>query len=105
MLALRPGDRVLDIACGNGAFPRRLAEMGMRVLACDHSAPFIELARARSEALGLDIDYRAIDATDEGQLLRLPDQILWHTGIYDGFALRNPARRMVPESLGSRPDS
>ncbi len=31
LLALRPGERVLDIACGNGLSSRRLAAMGGKV--------------------------------------------------------------------------
>jgi len=37
---------VLDVACGNGAFARRLAHLGATVTACDFSSQLI--ARARS---------------------------------------------------------
>lgn len=70
LLALQPGERVLDIACGNGVFARRLARLGARVTATDFSLRFLELARARSEP-GDEIDYRLADATDEEQLLSL----------------------------------
>jgi len=33
LLDLRPGESVLDIACGNGQFARRLAGLGAEVLA------------------------------------------------------------------------
>src|SRR6266581_4083405 len=47
LLQLRPGELVLDVACGNGVFSRRLADLGAEVVAVDFSAPFVEAARAR----------------------------------------------------------
>src|SRR6185437_3120563 len=47
-LPLRPGDRVLDLACGDGVYAHWLAERlgeGGRVLAVDLSPEFLELAR------------------------------------------------------------
>jgi 2-polyprenyl-3-methyl-5-hydroxy-6-metoxy-1,4-benzoquinol methylase len=71
LLAIRPGERVLDIACGNGLAARRLAEMGAEVVAFDFSPEMIARARARPcEAAG-HIDYRVLDATDEIALLAL----------------------------------
>ena len=71
LLALRPGERILDVGCGNGVSSRRLAHLGARVVAIDASARFLELARARSQDLSHRIDYRLVDATDEDQLLAL----------------------------------
>ena len=39
--------RILDIACGNGLFSRRLAALGARVTALDFSEELLKLARAR----------------------------------------------------------
>jgi ubiquinone/menaquinone biosynthesis C-methylase UbiE len=47
-LPMRPGDRVLDLACGDGVYAHWLAERlgeGGRVLAVDLSPAFLELAR------------------------------------------------------------
>jgi len=71
LLAVRPGERILDVACGNGVSSRRLAAIGARVVAIDISAAFLELARARSAQPGDGIDYRWLDATDEAALLAL----------------------------------
>ncbi|MDQ3695813.1 MAG: class I SAM-dependent methyltransferase [Chloroflexota bacterium] len=71
LLAVQPGQRVLDIACGNGVFARRLAHLGARVTAVDFSPRFLELARARSAAGDDPIDYRLADATDEARLVAL----------------------------------
>jgi SAM-dependent methyltransferase len=44
LLRLRPGDRVLDLACGHGRHAWPLAEMGARVVGVERSGPY--LARA-----------------------------------------------------------
>jgi SAM-dependent methyltransferase len=46
-LALRPGDRLLDIPCGSGRIARQLAEAGVRVLGIDQNPELIEEARRR----------------------------------------------------------
>jgi 2-polyprenyl-3-methyl-5-hydroxy-6-metoxy-1,4-benzoquinol methylase len=73
LLGLRPGETVLDVACGNGVFSRRLAELGASVVATDFSEKFIELARARTERAGYGdtVEYLVADATDEERMLAL----------------------------------
>src|SRR5918999_1154401 len=71
LLAVRPDEVVLDVACGNGVFARRLAQLGARVVATDFSARFLELARARATEHADRIEYRLADATDEDQLRAL----------------------------------
>ena len=72
LLDLRRGERVLDIACGNGQFAREMAQRGADVVAFDLSETFIERARQHTEAAGItNVDYRVIDATDEVQLRSL----------------------------------
>lgn len=68
---LRPerGERLLDIACGNGLTSRRLAAAGASVTAFDFSEAMIELARQRGGSG--EIDYRRVDATDRDALLAL----------------------------------
>ena len=67
VLDLRAGERVLEIACGNGQFSRRMAGLGASVLATDFSEPMLDRARAH----GGDVEYRQIDATDEAALVAL----------------------------------
>ena len=67
LLRLQPGERVLEIACGNGGFARRMSELGGQVLAVDFSDAMLERARAH----GGEIDYRHADATDESAILAL----------------------------------
>ena len=74
LLDLRPGDTVLEIACGNGSFARRMIGLGAsKVVAFDFSARFVERARARTSEARLDdkIEYHVLDATDEAALLKL----------------------------------
>lgn len=68
LLAVQPGDSVLDIGCGNGNFSRHLAGLGTRVTAIDGSAEMIDRARKRTEGRAeegpenenaVSIDYRA----------------------------------------------
>ncbi|MCY3779668.1 MAG: class I SAM-dependent methyltransferase [Chloroflexi bacterium] len=71
LLALRAGESVLDVGCGNGALARRLAALGANVTAIDFSEKLIELARRRSAAHDGIINYIECDATDEKALLQL----------------------------------
>ena len=50
LLAARPGERVLDLGCGDGALTEKLVAAGCRVIGIDSSAEQIGAARAR----GLD---------------------------------------------------
>jgi 2-polyprenyl-3-methyl-5-hydroxy-6-metoxy-1,4-benzoquinol methylase len=71
LLALKPGERVLDIACGSGVLARRLAALGGRVTAVDFSEQLIAHAQQREQPSGGPIDYRVVDATAEAALLAL----------------------------------
>src|SRR5438067_2686496 len=71
MLAVQSGEAVLDLACGNGWFARRLSESGAQVFACDFSPSLLECARARSTACKGEINYQLMDLSDEEQLTRM----------------------------------
>src|SRR5919202_4942025 len=66
LLQVQPGQVILEVACGNGVFSRRLASLGAQVVATDFSAEFLELAKARTTEHPERITYRLVDATDEG---------------------------------------
>ncbi|MCE9578454.1 MAG: methyltransferase domain-containing protein [Deltaproteobacteria bacterium] len=55
LLAPQPGERILDLGCGDGVLTRRLAELGCDVVGADASPALIEAAR------GLGLDARVID--------------------------------------------
>lgn len=69
LLQPRAGDRLLDVACGNGLTSRRLANVKASVTAFDFSEAMINLARKRNGQAG--IDYRILDATNREELLEL----------------------------------
>ena len=68
----RPGERVLDVACGTGAVARQLAPLvgsGGTVTAIDISPAMLEVARGRPLPAGARIDWRSGSA----QELPFPD--------------------------------
>jgi 2-polyprenyl-3-methyl-5-hydroxy-6-metoxy-1,4-benzoquinol methylase len=71
LLQLRPGQRVLDIACGNGLTSRRLAAMGAQVVAFDFAEQMVAHALQRTTEHADRIQYQVLDATDEAALLGL----------------------------------
>jgi len=50
LLAPQPGERILDLGCGDGVLTKKLVDLGCQVVAVDSSAPQIEAAKK----LGLD---------------------------------------------------
>jgi SAM-dependent methyltransferase len=68
LLDIQPGQRILDIACGNGQFARKMASLGARVTAVDFADNFIRIARARSSP---EIDFRVIDVTSDKDMSAL----------------------------------
>jgi SAM-dependent methyltransferase len=80
LLALQPGERVLDAACGNGLYTRRLAALGAEVVAFDFAPTLIERARERTSAATaagddpFSVQFHVLDATDETAVLRLGER-------------------------------
>jgi SAM-dependent methyltransferase len=60
LLEPRRGQRILDLACGQGVLARRLAEEGVRVVGLDASERLIESARRRTRSA--DVEYAVADA-------------------------------------------
>ena len=53
LLALPPGSRILDLACGHGRHAIPLAQRGYQVTGQDLSEAFLERARAEAQARGV----------------------------------------------------
>lgn len=65
-LELRPGERVLDVACGTGGVALRAARAGADVIGIDISPDQLAKAKAAAAAEGLDVHF------DEGDAQALP---------------------------------
>ena len=77
LLGLEREASVLELACGNGAFARKLGRAGMRVLATDLSPRLIDFAQRRTETIAdqaVDVTYQVVDATDERAIVELSDE-------------------------------
>lgn len=69
-LAPQPGERVLDVGCGNGALCLAIAPVADSVVGLDISGPMLERAAARAAAAGLtNVTFEKGDA----QVHSLPD--------------------------------
>lgn len=102
MLELQPGERVLDIACGNGLTSRRMAAMGAEVVAIDFAEEMIAHARQRTTEHAGRVAYGVLDATEEAALLALGegqfDAALCHMALFDMAAI-DPLMRALARLL------
>lgn len=63
-LGITPGMRLLDVGCGAGQLALIAAKAGAKVYGCDIAANWIEKARIRAKAEGLDVGFEVGDAED-----------------------------------------
>lgn len=105
LLALRPGERVVEFACGNGQFSRRMAELGAAVLATELSGQLVERARARTAdrpGIADRVAFVQLDATEPESLAALPgrpfDAGVCNMAIMDMIAVE-PLFRALPVLL------
>ena len=61
-LDLKPGIKVLDVACGSGNLAVNAAKKGVDVTGIDIADNLVESAKQRAEAMGLDIKFEQGDA-------------------------------------------
>jgi len=88
-LALRPGDRVLDLGCGPGLYTSRFARAGLHVTGVDYSQRSIAYASKYAQENNLDITYRYqnyLEMNDENEY----DAAML---IYGDFCPLNPEQR------------
>jgi demethylmenaquinone methyltransferase/2-methoxy-6-polyprenyl-1,4-benzoquinol methylase len=93
---LAPGESALDVCCGTGDLAlelrRRVGPSG-RVVGCDFSEPMLELAREKSDRLGMsDVEFELTDALD------LP----YRDGSFDAVTVGFGARNLADLPLGIR---
>ncbi|MGA2490006.1 MAG: methyltransferase domain-containing protein [Anaerolineales bacterium] len=104
LLDPQPGQRILDIATGNGLTARRLTALGAQVVAFDFSEELIKLAKAHTPSSFSLITYYVLDATDASALLAtlgspgLFDSALCNMALFDMADIR-PLFRVLPKLL------
>jgi 2-polyprenyl-3-methyl-5-hydroxy-6-metoxy-1,4-benzoquinol methylase len=72
LLDPQAGERILDVACGNGNFSRKLAGVGCEVVAFDYSTTLI--AHAKKYKSAEHIAYSVCDATNYAAVKALVDR-------------------------------
>jgi SAM-dependent methyltransferase len=77
VLGLRPGDRLLDVPCGNGRIAARLAEAGVRVTGIDRSPVMLREAKRRCRGLAAPPVFRAGDMRRLAEPPRYQAAINW----------------------------
>lgn len=101
LLDMHAGQKLLDVACGNGLTSRRLAALGAHVTAIDFAEELLRLAAAKPNPGGR-IQYRTVDATDAQALRDLGagafDAALCNMALFD-MADVQPLFRTLPELL------
>lgn len=102
LLGLTAGETVLDVACGNGVFARRMAELGVRVIGIDQSERMVANASARSAGRA-GLEFRVADATDADALAVLGrfDAVVCTMALMD-IAGIEPLARAIPGLLNDR---
>jgi len=103
LLDPKPGERILDLGCGDGVLAKKLADMGCRVVGVDTSPDMINAAKE----LGIDarlLDGEALDIEEEfdgvmsnAALHWMPDQYAVVRGVWRAL---KPGGRFAAECGG-----
>jgi trans-aconitate methyltransferase len=103
LLAPRPGERILDLGCGDGPLTLKIMQAGARVLGLDASAEQIAAARARgvdavvgdAMALEFDRDFDAVFSNAALHWMKRPEAVI--DGVWRAL---EPGGRFVGEFGG-----
>lgn len=93
LLALRPGEQVLDVACGTGILARRMAALGANVTAVDYSQGMLARAQSHDQLRGNPVVYHQVDVTDEAALTNMGEGVF--SAVTCSMALMD-----IPELMG-----
>lgn len=103
LLAPKPGERVLDLGCGDGALTEKLVAMGCSVVGVDASPEFVHAAQARGldvgvadgERLSFDQEFDAVFSNAALHWMKRPDDVI--DGVWRAL---KPRGRFVAELGG-----
>ena len=103
LLAPKPGERILDLGCGDGVLTKKLADLGCDVVAVDSSVPQVEAARKlglkafviRGEDLPYNEEFDAVFSNAALHWIKSADVML--AGVYRSL---KPGGRFVAECGG-----
>ena len=103
LLAPRPGERILDLGCGDGALTAKIVASGAEVLGVDSSPSMVEAAQAlgltaqviNGEVLPFDGEFDAVFSNAALHWIRNQDAML--AGVYHAL---KPGGRFVAEMGG-----
>ena len=103
LLAPKPGERILDLGCGDGVLTKKLADLGCEVVGIDSSVPQVEAARElgvnafamSAEDLQYEEEFDAVFSNAVLHWIRRPDVLL--AGAYRSL---KPGGRFVAECGG-----
>jgi trans-aconitate methyltransferase len=104
LLAPQPGERILDLGCGDGALTERLVAAGGRVIGVDSSAAQVAAARARGldarvmsgEALTFESGFEAVFSNAALHWMQQADAVI--DGVWRAL---EPGGRFVAEMGGA----
>jgi SAM-dependent methyltransferase len=77
LLALKPGQSVLELGCGHGRITNALAQKGARVTGVDRACAYLEKARTDAARLGADVSYVLGDMRETGWNQAFDAVFLW----------------------------
>ncbi len=103
LLAPKPGERILDLGCGDGALTEKLVSMGCSVVGIDASEDFIAAARSHGldarimdgERLTFDREFDAVFSNAALHWMKHPDDVI--DGVWRAL---KPGGRFVAELGG-----
>lgn len=83
IIAIRPGDRVLDVGCGTGSLAILLKKQrpDVKIVGLDTDLVALSIAKSKAEAAGVDIEWRqgfAGDAANAGKFDKVVSSLVFH---------------------------
>jgi trans-aconitate methyltransferase len=103
LLSPQPGERILDLGCGDGALTRKLVDLGCQVVGVDSSAEMIHAAQAlgldahvaNGQSLVFENEFDAVFSNAALHWMKEPEQVI--TGVWRAL---KPGGRFVGEFGG-----